>query len=82
MDKFSIFFFPAPLTVYGSGRYSISDVKEIDGTEEYLEIATRSGECQQKESYEDCLAKDYLTLGLDQCKCIPYRLRNYATKVN
>ena len=68
--------------MYGSGIYRVSAVKEIDGTEEYLDKATKNGECQQKGSYEDCLSKDYLTQGMGQCNCIPYKLRNYAKEVN
>ena len=67
--------FSAPLRVYGSGKYSLTSIKEIDGTEQYLIFAEKEGKCQNKESQESCLAREYLREGLEQCSCIPYKLR-------
>ena len=55
---------------------------EIDGTTKYLKVAEETGICQNQETQEDCLAKEYLAKGLEQCSCIPYKLRNYAKKVS
>ena len=68
--------------MFGSGRYTLSDVMEIDGTEEYLKVAEETGICQNQESQESCLAKEYLAKGLEQCSCTPYKLRDYAKNVN
>ena len=70
--------FSAPLIRYGGGEYSLSDVMKIEGTEEYLKSAEKDGTCQNVESQENCLAREYLTQGLEQCSCIPYMLRNYS----
>ena len=71
----------APLKVYGSGKYTLSDVMEIDGTAKYLKVAEETGKCQNQETQEYCLAKEYLAKGMEQCSCTPYKLRNYAKKV-
>ena len=68
--------------MYGSGPYSLSSVMEIDGTTEYLRVAEELGKCQNKESQEDCQTREYLTQGIQQCNCIPYKLRNYSKDVS
>ena len=68
----------APLKLYGGGEYTLSVVSKIEGTEEYLKSAEKDGKCQNGETQENCQAREYLTQGLEQCSCVPYRLRNYA----
>ena len=67
--------------MYGQGIYTLSSVMYIDGTEEYIKIAEENGKCQNKESQESCLAREYLTKGLKQCSCIPFNFRNYLKQV-
>ena len=73
--------FSAPLVLYGEGSYSLSSVKVIDGTDDYIYMAEKGGQCQDKESYQACLSREYLRQGLDQCSCTPYKFRNYAKGV-
>ena len=68
--------------MFGGGAYSISSVNEIEGTEEYIHIAENSGQCQNKESEEQCLTREYLSQGLEECSCTPYKLRNYSQEEN
>ena len=68
--------------MFGSGRYTLSDVMEINGTAEYLKVAEETGKCQNQETQESCLAKEYLAKGLEECSCTPYKLRDYAKNVN
>ena len=70
--------------MFGEGAYSLSSVMEIEGTEEYVHIAENTGQCQNKESEEQCLSREYLFQGLEECSCTPYKLRNYSQqeKVN
>ena len=72
----------APLQLYGGGNCIFYDVMKIEGTEEYLKSAQNDGKCQNKETQENCLAREYLTKGLEQCSCIPYRLRNYSKQAS
>ena len=48
-------------------------------------MAERAGKCQNKETKENCLAREYITQGVDQCACLPYKLRNityHSTEVS
>ena len=71
----------APLRVYGRGKYILSSVMEINGTKKYLTSAEKKRECQNKESQETCLARQYLASGIEKCSCVPYKLRNYSKQV-
>ena len=71
----------APLRVFGGGTYTLSSVKAIDGTEEYMKLAEKSGQCQNKEAQESCLTRAYFSQGMKQCSCVPYLLRNYSKEV-
>ena len=70
-----------PLILYGEGSYALSSVKEIDGTEAYLKLAKKKGECQDKESLIECHEREFITNGIDQCKCVPYWLRHFSKEV-
>ena len=56
---------------------------KIIGTESYIDLAKpeRRGMCQNIQSFQDCLMKDYLERGLEACKCIPLYLRNFDKQV-
>ena len=71
----------APLRVFGGGTYTLSAVKAIDGTAQYIRLAEKSGHCQNKETQENCQTREYLSQGLEQCSCVPYILRNYSKEV-
>ena len=71
----------APLSVYGRGSYALSSVKEVEGTEEYLKMAERSGQCQNKETHQECGARHFQQL-VQQCGCVPFNLRNFASQVS
>ena len=71
----------APLRVFGGGTYTLSAVKAIDGTEQYIRHAEKTGQCQNKETQENCHTREYLSQGLEQCSCVPFVLRNYSKQV-
>ena len=71
----------APLRVFGGGTYTLSAVKAIDGTAQYIRLAEKSGHCQNKETQENCQTREYLFQGLEKCSCVPYILRNYSKEV-
>ena len=74
--------FLAPLRLYGGGTYTLSDVKEIDGTKEFIKLAEKAGQCQNKETKENCQTRKYLTQGMETCSCTPYKLRNFTKMVS
>ena len=71
-----------PLILYGEGDYALTDVKEIDTTEAFLNLDENVKLCQNVESYEKCQAKEYIKNGLKKCNCTPYELRNFDKMVN
>ena len=77
-----ILYFPEPLTFYGEGSYALSAVKEIDGTEEFLRLDEGVKNCQSRETFQDCQAREYVRKGLARCGCVPFQIRTYARHVS
>ena len=67
--------------MYGEGNYALTDVKEIETTEAFLNLDEEIKDCQNLETYELCRANEY-RIGLKSCNCTPYALRNYTTMVS
>ena len=57
------------------------DVKEINGTEGFLDFPVEVSNCQNEESVLECKSKKYLDNGLNECGCIPHHLRTYYKTV-
>ena len=55
----------------------MTNVKQIRGTEGYIDLADRRGMCQNIADFQDCLMEDYMERGLEACKCIPLYLRKF-----
>ena len=70
-----------PLIQFGEGNYAMTDIKEIDVTESFLNLGEDIIDCQNVETYQKCQAKDYIKMGLVKCNCTPYELRNYSMMV-
>ena len=76
-----VYYFQEPLRLYGSGDYAFTNLKEMEGTEEFLELDEDVKKCQARESVVDCSAREYLESGRKHCGCVPYHLRNYSRTV-
>ena len=74
---------PDPFRGYGTGDYALTDVKKMEGTEDYIELAVTSQPplCQDQRRFHDCVMSGYLETGLQLCNCTPFYLRNYTKKV-
>ena len=68
----------APLKLYGEGKYALSAVKQIKVTEEFMKLDDEIKNCNNRQSYEECATKAYLEHLKQECKCVPYELRNYS----
>ena len=68
--------------IFGEGSYALSDVKEIAGTDNFLNMDEGVKKCQNRESFQDCKATEYIRKGLEKCKCTPYEMRNYSKTVS
>ena len=59
-------------------------MKEMDGTEEFLDLDVKVKKCQNEETVLECKSKTYLKyldIGKRKCGCIPHHLRNFYTRV-
>ena len=63
-----------PYRVFGEGDYALSDVREIEGSHEYLQLAEERRLCNRTQ-FEECAAAEYIEEGLTRCNCTPYHLR-------
>ena len=70
--------FLAVLPLQLEKEYNLNVVKVIEVTEEFLNLDESVRECQNKESEEECLTKNYVDSLLDQCKCLPFKIRLHA----
>ena len=68
--------------LYGEGNFVLTDVKEIDGTDNFLELDEDDKQCQGRETFQECQAREYIKTGLEKCKCTPYKMRNYSKTVS
>ena len=66
------------VNLYGEGQYVMSDVKQIDATEAFLNLDEKIRGCQNEITLEDCWVKKYFKDGIDKCQCIPYSFKNYS----
>ena len=71
-----------PLILYGEGNYAITDVQEIDTTEAYLKLGEEIISCQNLETFLECQTKDYIKIGLENCNCTTFELRDFSKNVN
>ena len=70
-----------PLSLYGEGNYALTDVKDVDVTDAFLGLNHRIKLCQNEETYQECMKKEYIKKGLELCGCTPFKLRDYTKKV-
>ena len=61
-----------PYTGYGNGRFIVSSVKQIYGTEHYYRGAVQRNTCQIEESISECFEREYSTRIVQECQCIPF----------
>ena len=65
----------------GGGSYAITDVKEVDGTDEFINFAEEAGICQNKEKVSQCLTNLFIREASKQCKCSPFNLKTFLREV-
>ena len=69
----------APKTLYGAGNYGLTNVKQIDVTKNFLNLPQDTQQCQNLQSFEDCLTTYFKKTINRVCGCTPYQLRDYQT---
>ena len=51
-------------------------MKEISVTEDFLTLDKTIIKCQNEESLQDCKTRKYFDAVVEQCKCLPFAIRN------
>jgi hypothetical protein len=66
-------------TAYTSGRYTMSVLKKMTGTENFLALPDTTKNCQI-ELLEECQVTRYIEEMLNKCSCVPWAFKNALTK--
>jgi hypothetical protein len=68
--------------VFGEGKYTLTEVTEMDGTEAFLGLDEGTKNCQARETFQECQAKEYIRNGLAKCNCTPFEMRDHFKAVS
>ena len=55
--------------------YNLNAVKYFNVTDSFLGLDQNVKECQNKEALEECKTRHYIDGLLQQCECLPFRIR-------
>ena len=61
----------------GEGNYGLGDVKQVAITDDFASMDEQTRNCQTESSFEDCVTQNILKNIVENCKCLPYNLKNY-----
>ena len=70
-------YFLEPLLLKIGNEYNLNNVKEISVTDDFLTLDKTIIDCQNEETLEDCKTRKYLDALDEQCKCLPFSIRNH-----
>ena len=70
------FVFLEPLRLKVGHEYNLNNVKEIEVTDDFLTLGKTIINCQNEESLETCQTKRCLNSMVEQCKCLPFGIRD------
>ena len=70
-SKLIIFGFLDPVTLYGEGEFNLNAIKEISVTESFLGLSQEAKGCQNTDTFNDCVTKNYIEKLRDKCGCLP-----------
>ena len=68
-----------PLKLSAEGNYGLTNIKEIEVTDKFLILDDDVKNCQNKETYEDCITNKFLESLKSECNCVPFNLRNFSS---
>ena len=64
------------IVLQGEGHYTLTAVKDIKVTEEFLGLGQEVTKCQTKEARADCVSRRYQEQVLASCHCAPLHIRS------
>ena len=65
---------PVPLVLEGEGDFSLTAIKEVRVTGEFLGLGHTVTRCQTEELRADCVSRRYRQLLISSCSCLPLHL--------
>ena len=65
----------SPYVGFGGGIYSMTDVKKMTATEDFLNMPLKERNCEV-ELYEDCRSRKLI----EECECVPWEFHGYQVK--
>ena len=68
-----------PVELSGEGNYGLGDVKQVAITDDFASMDEQTRNCQTESSFEDCVTQNILKNIVENCKCLPYNLKNYSS---
>ena len=66
-----------PIVLEGEGDYSLTAVKDVQVTEEFLGLGEGMTKCQTEEYRDDCLTERFSREILSSCDCSPLHLATH-----
>ena len=63
-----------PLVLSGEGHFSLSGVKEVKVTEDFVGLGEEITHCQTGQFRADCLTEKHLARALETCHCAPLNI--------
>ena len=66
-----------PVVLLGEGDFSLTDVKDIKVTEEFLGLGEEITNCQTEEQRADCVTRGLRERVLSLCACAPIYLPSH-----
>ena len=71
--------FPEPIELEDDGHFSLTDIKQIAVTEEFLNYNEERKTCDIiAEIEKNCIMKAYLENGIQKCGCISFKLKSFS----
>ena len=62
---------PDPLHLSLENEYNLNVLKEIEVSDDFLTIDENVRNCQNDETYDDCITEKYINTILKNCNCMP-----------
>ena len=70
-----------PLVLEGEGDFSLTAIKEVRVTGEFLGLGHTVTRCQTEELRADCVSRRYRQLLQSSCSCLPLHLSQGGAEV-
>ena len=64
-----------PIHLELENEYNLNVIKEISATDSFLSMDENIRQCQDDETFNECVTKIYIHNLIDQCNCLPLNLR-------